>query len=1377
MTYGNLLPLPASTPSNQEPRRDNTPPPRQLGITWKNLSVQVASSDAAVHENVLSQWNPIKALHRLRRRPAKRTILDNSHGCVKPGEMLLVLGRPGSGCSTLLNVLANQRNGYASVSGDVHYGSMDATEAKRYRGQIILSSEDEIFFPSLTVGQTMDFAARLKSSDQHASTKSPQENSSLPLLSALGIEHTTTTKIGNEYIRGVSGGERRRVSIAECLTTQGSIYCWDNSTRGLDASTALEYVKTIRDLTERSGLSSIMTLYQAGNDIYHLFDKVLILEQGHQIFYGPTKEARPFMEGLGFQCREGTNVADFLTGITIETERIIRPGYELSFPRTAEAIREKYEESKLCSGAAAEYEYPSTTEARVWTRQFQATIQAEKNARLPKKSPLTVGFLSQVRACTIRQYQVIFGDKITFWTKQVTVLVQALVAGSLFYDAPSTSAGISPRSSAIFFAIMFNTLLAMSEVTDSFSGRPVLAKHRSFALLHPATFCVAQIAADIPIVLGQISVFSLVLYFMVGLTLSAKSFFIFWAILVSTTMCMTALFRAIGAAFTTFDKATKVSGLAIIASVLYTGFMIPKPDMKPWFVWIYWINPLAYAFNALISNEFSGKIIQCVGVNLLPVGPGYNNTSMDHQSCAGVAGAVPGQTFVTGDSYLESFSYSRSDLWRNFGIIWAWWALFVVITVVSTSRWKFSSQSSSKLLTPREKKHESQKATPRSSDEESQYSGVDTVGSESRPYQASDGSLMRNTSIFTWKDISYVVKTAEGDRKLLDDVYGWVKPGMLGALMGASGAGKTTLLDVLAQRKTEGSIKGSIMVDGRPLPISFQRSAGYCEQFDAHEPYATVREALELSALLRQSRDVPREDKLQYVNEIISLLELEDLADTLIGTVGDGLSVEQRKRVTIGVELVSKPSILLFLDEPTSGLDGQSAFNIVRFLRRLADLGQAILVTIHQPSAQLLSQFDTLLLLARGGKMAYFGDIGDNAEVIKAYFGRNGAPCPQQANPAEHIIAVISGKESERDWAEVWRESAEHHAAVEHLDLMLSEAASKPPATIDDGHEFAQPLWTQIKLVTQHMNIALFRNTGYINNKFILHIFCGLYNGFSFWQIGGSLDDLQLRIFTIFNFIFVAPGVINQLQPLFIERRNLFEARESKSKAYSWIAFVSGLIISETPYLIICAILYFACWYYTVGFPVAAERAGSTLFVMLMYEFLYTGIGQFIAAYAPNPVFASLINPFVLGVLIMFCGVLVSYEQITAFWRYWLYWLNPFSYIMGSLITFSSWDLPIHCSDDEFAVFSPPDGSSCGEYLSSYLTMGGVAGNLTNPDDTATCLVCPYQNSNDYFWALNLKEYYYGWRDAGIVALFVLSSYCMVFLLMKLRTKASKTAK
>ena len=366
------------------------------------------------------------------------------------------------------------------------------------------------------------------------------------------------------------------------------------------------------------------------------------------------------------------------------------------------------------------------------------------------------------------------------------------------------------------------------------------------------------------------------------------------------------------------------------------------------------------------------------------------------------------------------------------------------------------------------------------------------------------------------------------------------------------------------------------MVDGRPLPISFQRSAGYCEQLDVHEPYATVREALEFSALLRQSREIPREEKLRYVDTVIDLLELHDMENSLIGRPGAGLSVEQRKRVTIGVELVAKPSILIFLDEPTSGLDGQAAFNTLRFLKKLAAAGQAVLCTIHQPSAQLFTQFDALLLLARGGKTVYFGDIGDNAATIKSYFERNGVPCPPEANPAEHIIDVVSGSLSKgRDWSQVWLDSPEHAKVTEDLDRMIEDAASSPPRTLDDGHEFAAPLKEQTKLVTHRMSIALYRNTEYIMNKFMLHILVSLFNGFSFWMIGHSVADLQLTLFVLFNFVFVAPGVIAQLQPLFIERRDLYEAREKKSKMYHWAPFVTGLIVSEMPYLVICTVFYF----------------------------------------------------------------------------------------------------------------------------------------------------------------------------------------------------------
>lgn len=289
-------------------------------------------------------------------------------------------------------------------------------------------------------------------------------------------------------------------------------------------------------MTDILGLASIVTLYQAGNGIYELFDKVLILERGHEMFYGPLKEARPFMEGLGFICQEGSNVADYLTGVTVPTERLIRPDCEKSFPHTGEEIRVQYEHSDIYRHAITEYDYPATEEAAENTRLFKEAIKAEKSNHIPASSVMTVSFQKQVKACIMRQYQIIWGDKATLFAKQISVVILSLIAGSLFYDAPNDSTGLFLKSGALFFSLLYNSLLALSEVTASFTGRPVLTKHKSFALYHPAAFCFAQIAADIPILLVQISNFSLILYFMVDLTRTAGDFFTFWIILFATTM-------------------------------------------------------------------------------------------------------------------------------------------------------------------------------------------------------------------------------------------------------------------------------------------------------------------------------------------------------------------------------------------------------------------------------------------------------------------------------------------------------------------------------------------------------------------------------------------------------------------------------------------------------------------------------------------------------------------------------------------------------------------------------------------------------------------------------------------------------------------------
>lgn len=373
-----------------------------------------------------------------------------------------------------------------------------------------------------------------------------------------------------------------------------------------------------------------------------------------------------------------------------------------------------------------------------------------------------------------------------------------------------------------------------------------------------------------------------------------------------------------------------------------------------------------------MANEFSRIQLACSAESLVPLGPGYNNIS--HQVCT-LPGSTAGTDVVPGSSYIEAgFSYAPADLWRNFGIILVLVAgfLFLNVTLGEYLTFGMGGNTAKVFLKPnaeRKKLNEeliAKRDKRRSSKNEAEGSELNIA----------------SKAILTWEGLNYDVPTPAGELRLLNNIFGYVKPGQLTALMGASGAGKTTLLDVLASRKTVGVITGDVLVDGIKPGTAFQRGTSYAEQLDVHEPTQTVREALRFSADLRQPIEVPQTEKYAYVEEILSLLEMEDLADAIIGDPDAGLAVEQRKRVTIGVELAAKPELLLFLDEPTSGLDSQSAFNIVRFLKKLAAAGQAILCTIHQPNAALFENFDRLLLLQRGGRCVYFGDIGQNARYV-----------------------------------------------------------------------------------------------------------------------------------------------------------------------------------------------------------------------------------------------------------------------------------------------------------------------------------------------------------------------------------------------------------
>lgn len=460
---------------------------------------------------------------------------------------------------------------------------------------------------------------------------------------------------------------------------------------------------------------------------------------------------------------------------------------------------------------------------------------------------------------------------------------------------------------------------------------------------------------------------------------------------------MSAIFRTLAAATKSLAQAMALAGVMVLAIVIYTGFVIPGPEMHPWFSWIRWINPVFYAFEALVSNEFHGRDFICSAFV-----PAYPNLSGDTFVCS-ATGAVAGQRTVSGDKFIQyQYNYYYSHEWRNLGILITFWIFFLIVYLACTELNSATSSTAEFLVFRRGHVP----AYLRKADNDAKRGSLEASKDNHEDTKEEELDILpEQRDIFTWRNVCYDIPVTGGQLRLLDNVSGWVKPGTLTALMGVSGAGKTTLLDVLAQRASIGVVTGDMFVNGKPLDASFQRKTGYVQQQDLHLQTSTVREALRFSAALRQPKSTSLSEKYEYVEDVIKMLNMEDFAEAVVGTPGEGLNVEQRKLLTIGVELAAKPALLLFLDEPTSGLDSQSSWSICAFLRKLADHGQAVLSTIHQPSAILFQQFDRLLFLANGGKTVYFGDVGHDSKTLLEYFESHGA---RKCDSAENVRSFPS---------------------------------------------------------------------------------------------------------------------------------------------------------------------------------------------------------------------------------------------------------------------------------------------------------------------------------------------------------------------------------
>eukprot|EP00644_Phytophthora_capsici_P015905 jgi/Phyca11/10412/fgenesh1_pm.PHYCAscaffold_49_\ len=508
--------------------------------------------------------------------------------------------------------------------------------------------------------------------------------------------------------------------------------------------------------------------------------------------------------------------------------------------------------------------------------------------------------------------------------------------------------------------------------------------------------------------------------------------------------------------------------------------------------------------------------------------------------------------------------------------------------------------------------------------------GGDTASGVEKPVDAVVLDLDEEDKRFTpvslaFKDLWYSVPSPANKHEsidLLKGISGYALPGTMTALMGSSGAGKTTLMDVIAGRKTGGTIKGEILLNGYPATeLAIRRCTGYCEQQDVHSEGATIREALTFSAFLRQDSSVSERAKLASVEECLDLLNMRAIADQIIR----GRSQEQMKRLTIGVELAAQPSVL-FLDEPTSGLDAHSAKVIMDGVRKVADSGRTVVCTIHQPSSDVFFLFDSLLLLKRGGEMVFFGELG------------NGEPDDRECG---HLI----------DYFEAIPEIARLPEGQNPATWMLECIGAGVAAASESTGRFLTLYW---------------RTPSYSLTRFMISLCLGVV--FGLVLLNGEYTTYQglnaavgvIFTTTQYNGIIAYVGTL----PFTGHERESYY-RERSAQTYNALWYFVGATLVEIPYTFVSGFLFTAPFYPLMGFT----GFGIWLFYWVnlsLFILMQTYLGQLFIYALPSVEVAAIVGVLINAIFLLFAGFNPPAGSIPAGYQ-WLYYITPQRYSLSIL--------------------------------------------------------------------------------------------------------------
>jgi ABC-type multidrug transport system ATPase subunit/ABC-type multidrug transport system permease subunit len=885
------------------------------------------------------------------------------------------------------------------------------------------------------------------------------------------------------------------------------------------------------------------------------------------------------------------------------------------------------------------------------------------------------------------------------------ITVMGLLYSTTFFQFDPTD--IQVVMGVLFSGTLFLSLGQASQLPTFMAAREIFYKQRGANFFRTSSFVLANSISQLPLAFGETVIFGVLVYWMCGFTARVLEFFLFLLVLFVTNVALGSFFFALTSAAPDINIATPISMASTLLFVVFAGFIITESQLPGYFVWVYWITPVSWSLRALAIIEYRS--------------PAYNVCEY-----GGIDYCSEFNGLKMGEYYLNLFDIKTDRVWIVWSIVFMciFYVVCLAISYFSLEYMRYEATASA---------GHTGKTSGEKGDGEGEYSIMRTprsVVSSSTSNTTPDADAILEVKpqpehftpvTVAFQDLRYFVPDPSNTKEelcLLKGITGFARPGSITALMGASGAGKTTLMDVIANRKTGGRITGKILLNGYEAnELAIRRCTGYCEQMDIHSEASTIREALTFSAFLRQDSGIPDSTKYDTVEEVLTLLDMHDIADKIIR----GSSTEQMKRLTIGVELAAQPSVL-FLDEPTSGLDARSAKMIMDGVRKVADTGRTVVCTIHQPSSEVFFLFDSLLLLKRGGETVFFGELGHKCQNLVKYFEAipGVTPCPPKYNPATWMLEVIgagvtaaSGEDGKTndatDFVEKFNGSRERTVLEDAMQLPgVGVPSPELPEMVFATKRAAKSSTQAWFLIKRFMDIY-WRTPTFNLTRLGMAVFLSLLFGVTFtaadYTSYQGLNSGMGMIFmaTLFVGMISFQCVLNVTS---VDRPAFY--RERASQTYNAFWYFIGSTVVEIPYVFGSALVFTAIFFPMVQFTGLYEFVMywinlSFLILMLTY------MGQMFVYGLPSEEVAAIIGVLVNSIFFLFMGFSPPAQSIPDAY-YWLYKITPQRFslsILGSLVFADCSTDPVY--DEATATWSnvgPELG--CQPLKNSPVTLGAV---------------------------------------------------------------------